>query len=135
MPTHIEVTLAQFETMVQQALSGYPNEACGLVAGNDVRTKHLYPVENIRRSPIAYEMDPVEQLRAMIDLEQRGWELIAIYHSHPNGPPVPSATDVEQAYYPESAHVIISLVDRQQPAVRCFNIITDRVTEIPLIIV
>jgi proteasome lid subunit RPN8/RPN11 len=104
------------------------------MAGDDNRVRRLYPVENIRKSPIEYEMNPVEQLKAMIDLEERGWQLIGIYHSHPHGPQVPSATDVDQAYYPESAYVIISLLG-QQPAIRAFNIISGTVTEIPLHVV
>jgi proteasome lid subunit RPN8/RPN11 len=132
MATRIEISIAQYETLVQQALSAYPLEACGLMAGNEVRVQRLYPANNILKSPIAYEMDPTQQLQAMIDMEQRGWELIAIYHSHPQGPPVPSATDVAQAYYPEAAHVIISLTDQQRPTIRCFNIISGKVTEIPL---
>lgn len=135
MITHLEITQAQLETIVQQARSAYPLEACGLMAGDENQVRQLYPVTNIRESPIEYEMDPIEQLRAMIDLEDKGWELIAIYHSHPHGPQVPSASDVNQAYYPESAYVIVSLLDRQQPAIRAFNIISGRVTEIPLHVV
>jgi len=131
MTKHLEITRAHIETVIRQARSAYPLEACGLMAGDDNRVRHLYPVENIRRSPVEYEMDPAEQLRAMIDLEEKGWELIAIYHSHPHGPQVPSATDVDQAYYPEAAYVIVSLLD-QQPRVRAFNIVAGQVAEISL---
>ena len=102
------------------------------MAGRENRVRHLYPVNNIRQSPFEYEMDPAGQLDAMMDLEQRGWELIAIYHSHPQGPQVPSASDVAQAYYPEAAHVIVSLMERHHPQVRAFTIISGQVKEIPL---
>ena len=101
------------------------------MAGRENRVQHLYPVINIRQSPSEYEMEPAGQLNAMLDLEQRGWELIAIYHSHPRGPQVPSASDVAQAYYPEAAHVIVSLMERTLPRVRAFTIISGQVTEIP----
>jgi len=132
MAKHIEISRALYESMVQQVLSVYPIEGCGLLAGKDVRIQQMYAVDNIRNSPIVYEMDPGQQLRAMIDLEENGWELMAIYHSHPNGPPTPSASDVSQAYYPDAAYVIISLIDQQHPTVRCFNIVSGKVTEIPL---
>lgn len=134
MATHLEISQAQFETLIEEARSAYPLEACGLMAGEDDQVRQLYPVTNILRSPTAYEMDPVEQLKAMIDLEEKGWDLIAIYHSHPHGPQVPSATDVDQAYYPEAAYVIVSLLDRQ-PKIRVFNIVSGKVTEIPLHVV
>ena len=101
------------------------------MAGRENRVRHLYPVFNIRQSPYEYEMEPAEQLDAMMDLEQRGWELIAIYHSHPHGPQVPSASDVAQAYYPEAGYVIVSLLEQQHPRVSAFTIVSDQVTEIP----
>ncbi len=135
MATHLEITQAQYEALIEQARAAHPLETCGLMGGNDNRVWQLYPVENIRSSPIEYEMDPTGQLRAMLDMEEKGWELMAIYHSHPHGPQMPSATDVDQAYYPESAYVIISLLSQHRPTIRAFNIVSDRVTEIPLYVV
>ncbi len=80
-------------------------------------------------------MDPHQQLRAMLDLEGAGWELLAIYHSHPHGPPEPSATDVARAYYPEALQVIVSLADRERPSVRAFSVTGGQVEEVSLEIV
>lgn len=102
------------------------------MAGKKGQVRHLYAVKNIRYSPVAFEMDPLEQLTAMLDMEEKGWDLVAIYHSHPHGPQTPSPTDVAQAYYPEAAHVIISLSDQSQPKVRAFTIVSGSVTEIDL---
>jgi proteasome lid subunit RPN8/RPN11 len=135
MATHLEITQAHYEALIQQAQAAYPLETCGLMGGDDNRVWRLYPVENIRSSPIEYEMDPTEQLRAMLDMEEKSWELLAIYHSHPHGPQMPSDTDVDQAYYPESAYVIISLLSQHQPTIRAFNIVAGEVTEIPLYVV
>lgn len=135
MPEEITITSTHYETMLQQLQEAYPLEACGLMAGQENHVRQLYPVRNIRNSPIAYEMDPVEQLEALLDLEQRGWDLIAIYHSHPSGPHVPSASDVAQAYYPEAAYVIVSLLDRRQPKSKAFRIVSGEVREIPLHVV
>jgi proteasome lid subunit RPN8/RPN11 len=76
-------------------------------------------------------MDPNQQLEAMLDLEERGLQMLAIYHSHPHGPEIPSASDIAQATYPDSAYVIISLADKQQPSFRAFNIVDGQVKEIP----
>ena len=85
-----------------------PNEACGLLAGIGGRVRRVYPVENIHHSPTVYEMNPAQQLAAFLDMEAAGWELSAIYHSHPAGPAEPSPTDIAQAYYPDSLYVIVS---------------------------
>lgn len=135
MATHIEVSQTQLDALLEQAQSDYPLETCGLMAGQQHRVRRLYPVENIRKSRVEYEMDPKQQLAAMIDMEEQGWDLIAIYHSHPNGPQVPSATDIDKAYYPEAAHLIVSLIDKAKPQVRAFYIVAGTVTEIPLQVV
>ncbi len=108
----------------------YPEEACGLLGGRYGRAVRLYPIENVLHSPVAYEMEPLQQIRAMVAIEDEGLELLAIYHSHPDGPARPSATDVAQAYYPESAQLIISLADPARPTLRAFTIVDGRVREI-----
>jgi proteasome lid subunit RPN8/RPN11 len=47
---------------------------------------------------------------------------MVIYHSHPAGPPRPSATDRRQAYYPAWPQLIVSLAQRTAPEVRAFMI-------------
>jgi len=108
----------------------WPEEACGLIGGRDDRALSLYPVENVHHSPISFEMEPVQQVRAMLAMEAEGLELVAIYHSHPHGPARPSATDVANAYYPDAVQIIISLDDRARPDLRAFTIIDGVVAEV-----
>lgn len=135
MAEYLEISQPQYDSVVAQAQSASPLEACGLMAGDENRVRQVYPVDNIRHSPVEYEMDPQQQLRAMLDMEDKGWELTAIYHSHPNGPQVPSATDVERALYPDAVYVIISLAQEGQPTLRAFHIVSRVVAEIPLRVV
>jgi proteasome lid subunit RPN8/RPN11 len=51
-------------------------------------------------------MEPEEQVRIFLSLEKLGWDLLAIYHSHPSGPDHPSSTDLAEAAYPESVYLI-----------------------------
>ena len=39
-------------------------------------------------------------------IESSDLELISIYHSHPQGPEEPSASDIVQSYYPECVYLI-----------------------------
>ena len=127
----IQINKEDQQSVLEALIKAYPLEACGIMAGIDGIVSRLYPVENILSSPHAYYMDPTQQLEAMLDFEERGLEMLAIYHSHPHGPEIPSKSDITQATYPESAYVIISLVDRQQPSIRAFTIVDGRVKEIP----
>jgi proteasome lid subunit RPN8/RPN11 len=59
------------------------------------------------------------------------FEPLAIYHSHPQGPSVPSPTDIAEAFYPDSVYIILSLA-QQPPSVRAFRIVGGVVTEVEL---
>ena len=118
------------DEMLAHVAGLWPEEACGLVGGRDGRAVRLYPVENTRHSPVAFEMDPLQQIKAMLAMEAEGLDLIAIYHSHPDGQARPSATDVANAYYPDAVQLIISLADRARPSVRAFTIVDGVVTEV-----
>jgi [CysO sulfur-carrier protein]-S-L-cysteine hydrolase len=112
----------------------YPLEGCGILAGKEDEVVHIYPITNRLRSPIAYEMDPQQQLAAMLEIEEKGWEMTAVYHSHPQGPETPSATDIAQAYYPDVIQLIVSLQQQSQPVMRAFMIGNGRVTEIEIVV-
>lgn len=124
-----------FEEMIERLQEAYPLEACGLLAGLEGTAHRLYAVENRLSSPVAYEMDPVQQLQALLDLEEAGLQLLAIYHSHPTGPQTPSPTDIALAYYPGVAHIIVSLRELQAPVARAFMIEEGRFDEVTLEIV
>lgn len=129
---HLPLTL--YEEMLTQARAGYPEEICGLIGGRSGRAERLYPVENILHSPVAYEMEPLQQVRAMLAIEAEGLDLLAIYHSHPQGPAWPSSSDIAQAYYPEQAQLIISPADRARPSLRAFMIVDGDVREIACVV-
>jgi proteasome lid subunit RPN8/RPN11 len=117
------------EQAITHAKANYPLEACGLLVGPGTATRFI-PVENILASPSAYEMDPGKLIGTFRDLRNTGEELQAIYHSHPHGPARPSKSDIERAYYPEAAHLIISLADLEHPQAAAFRIVDGEVLEI-----
>jgi proteasome lid subunit RPN8/RPN11 len=50
----------------------------------------------------------MDLFRLMREIRAAGEEFVGIYHSHPAGENRPSARDLELAYYPEVAYVIVS---------------------------
>lgn len=106
-----------------------PNEACGLLAGRDGNTQRVHLITNTKRSPTRFYMEPKELYRAIIEIEDNGLELIGIFHSHPAGPPTPSATDIAEAYYPDSAYVICYPADKGWQA-RAFEVRDGKVGEV-----
>ena len=85
-------------------------EVCGLVGAVAGAPRQVYPVRNIAGDTTQlFAMDPQQQIAAMRNMRDNGEELFAIYHSHPHAPASPSATDLQQAAYPDALYLIISL--------------------------
>jgi len=94
------------EKMEADAASRAPLEACGLVAGRDGQALEVFPITNALHSPVRFRMDPQEQWQAFKEIDERSWELLAIYHSHPSGPAGLSAMDIAESYYPDVIHIV-----------------------------
>ena len=108
------------EELIAHAREEAPNECCGMIGGGDGSAATLYRSINAEASPLRYSLDATDQFRIMREMEQRGEELLAIYHSHTASAPYPSQTDVNLAAYPDSVYLIVSLQDPEDPELRGF---------------
>lgn len=117
------------ENMVSHALADYPNECCGILAGSENRASEIYRMDNVEASPYRYSMNPKEFLKALTEIEDRGLEIIAIYHSHTHSEAYPSATDVRLVTWPEARYILVSLLDKDNPSIRAFLIEETEITE------
>ena len=108
-----------------------PNMACGFLAAKEGVVVNLYRIANVNKSPSAWLMDRDEQLKAMIDMELRGYELFGIYSSRLIRPAYPSSADVRQAS-PEPYYFLIGVYDDSPPQIRAFRIVEENVTEVPI---
>ena len=108
-------------------------EICGLISRDRHGFKTCYPIANIAgEKKRFFVLDPMGQIEAMRTMREHGEELGAIYHSHPEGPPFPSVTDVEQHEYPDVLYLIISFGVQGVPALRGFHIHGREVKEIAI---
>lgn len=99
--------------IMAQAQQSPLHEICGLIGGQTGHAGYAYPINNIANDRTRrYQMDPREQINAMRQMRDRDEELIAIYHSHPYGPAIPSAIDIAEAEYPDVAYLIVSLTTK-----------------------
>lgn len=130
----LEMSQDQAAALIAHAQEEYPNECCGLLAGQSGRVARVYRGTNIDHSPYTYSMDPREQLAAFKDMEAAGLELLGIYHSHAHSPAYPSKTDVAKAYYPDALYVIASLAVRSAPEIRAFRVVDGQITEESVIV-
>jgi proteasome lid subunit RPN8/RPN11 len=133
----LRLTHAQYETVVSHCFDGFPDEACGLLAGpldgssaaGTGEVTAAYPCQNADQSARTYTVDSRDYLRAMRDAESRGTEIIGVWHSHTHTDAYPSPTDVRQAVDPAWWYVIVSL-KYGEPVLRAFQIRDESITEV-----
>jgi proteasome lid subunit RPN8/RPN11 len=107
------------DEMVDHARQEKPLECCGLLAGKGDLVTRIYRLENDEKSPSAYRAVPEQQLKAFLEIEDLGLDLLATYHSHPETDSYPSRVDIENAYFGGMLTVIVSL-NGENPAIQAF---------------
>ena len=121
------------DEIVAHARAEAPNECCGMVGGSDGRATRVYRARNAEASPLRYTIHPQDQFRITMEIEERGEQIAAIYHSHTSSPAEPSQTDINLAeYWPDPLYLICSLAEPEAPSVRGFSIREGHVEEVQL---
>ena len=120
------------EEMVRHARSALPLESCGLLAGKEHTATRFLAITNRLGSATEFDMEPTELVAALRAFRTNGESLVAIFHSHPAGPARLSGRDLERAWYPEAAHIIVSFASPESPDVRGFRILDGKAVEIEL---
>lgn len=113
------------------AEAAFPQEACGLLIGGGARdgvaVKDVVPSVNVADDPARrFEVDPALHLRIQRELRGTGWQVVGVYHSHPDGAAQPSAEDVACIVDPAMIWVILpSTADGVTEPVTCWRVRTD----------
>jgi [CysO sulfur-carrier protein]-S-L-cysteine hydrolase len=105
-------------------------ECCGLLAGRNGVITAIFPATNALASATAYEIAPRELFDLFRTLRDTGLMHLGQYHSHLSSDNVPSATDIEQAGYPEQAYFIVALRPDASNPIRAFSIRDDSIREL-----
>ena len=134
----IKISRADFQKILDHAVSELPNEACGLIAGRiengDKLIEKVYLLTNTDKSNEHFSLDPKEQLAAIKDMRAAGLSPLGNWHSHPESPSRPSDEDKRLAYDKNASYMILSLMDRDNPVLNSFHIEGNEATKEELII-
>ncbi|MGA2603355.1 MAG: M67 family metallopeptidase [Verrucomicrobiia bacterium] len=95
----------------RQLESGYPNEACGVMLGKNGVVTEIVSADNERTDSARnrYLIDPLAYMKIERGADQRGLEVLGIYHSHPDVAARPSQFDLDHAW-PNFSYLIVSVV-------------------------
>lgn len=126
-----EVPESVYYRIIEHCRSCLPFEGCGLLAGTAGRVSVFYPMVNTEQSSSSFLMDPAEQFQVMRSMRESGMGMLGICHSHPDGPPYPSGTDIRLAVYEDAVTLIVSFAGGGI-TVRAFRIAAGTVTAVPL---
>jgi proteasome lid subunit RPN8/RPN11 len=128
----VRISRVVFERLLSEARINPEIECCGLLAGRDGLISAVFPAKNASQSAKAYEIAPVELFAIFRRMRAEALEHLGIYHSHPQGENSPSSLDIERAFYPEAAYLIVSPRPAAILPVRAFRIRQGQAREIDL---
>lgn len=132
----LNLSTDQLQMICQHAQATYPEEGCGLLLGTIYQgaktVREVWQTENDWTPEFAAELPgslqpgskrnrfriaPEVMLHAQKVARERALKIIGIYHSHPNGQPIPSEFDRAIAWQ-EYSYLIVALTVKQDPQVR-----------------
>jgi len=99
----ITFTPQAWDALRQQSEAAYPFEGCGLLVGPYGLEKKATEIILLRntlrdegRGRFDFQFSPQEFAQAQLAAGQKDLDVVGIYHTHPDHPPRPSATDINQ---------------------------------------
>ena len=111
----------------------YPEECCGFLLGRvDAAGAKVVvsaqPAENVRAEnrERRYTIAPEDYLVADRAARKENLDIIGFYHSHPDHPARPSATDLAEATFPGFIYVITSVNQGKAADLTAWSLAEDR---------
>jgi [CysO sulfur-carrier protein]-S-L-cysteine hydrolase len=130
----MRISRVQRAELIAHARDDAPNECCGMLAAADGRFTAYFRAANEFQSPMRFQIDSRDQLRITNEIEARGEEIGAIFHSHPHSEAYPSQTDVNLARWWPGVTWLICSLDPEEPVLRAFRIDDGEVEEVELVV-
>lgn len=132
-PPTLRLPLAVRRAVIAHARRDQPREGCGLLVGRGREVIAAVPSRNLAESPVRFELDPRLHIdtRRLLRQMTPALEIVGVYHSHPDGPPRPSPSDIAEAAYDDWAYVIVGL-DGRRATLAAYRIRKGRVTPLAL---
>lgn len=115
----MRVRRAVLDAITEHARREQPRECCGLLLGTEGEVTEAVATSNVADDPLRrYEIAPLEHLtqlrRCRVAPSHEPLAVVGAYHSHPRTAPVPSPTDLDQAFE-DFLFVIAGPVEGKEP--------------------
>jgi proteasome lid subunit RPN8/RPN11 len=123
----LQLPQSVYDRLREHGESAYPDECCGILLGRVDGSARVVarsiPVANGSVTPRNhYRIDPLSLIQADREARAAGHEVLGFYHSHPDHPAEPSATDLAEAHWLGCSYVIVSVIQGQVDATHSFRL-------------
>ena len=118
----LQLPRALADRIVEQARRERPAECCGIIAGTAGRPVEVFPIPNVEQADPnrRYLMDEKAHLQTLTAIDERAWDLLAYYHSHPATGAYFSDTDVARAW--PGLYVVVGMEHPEAPVLKAFRV-------------
>jgi len=110
----IKIPSAVMREIYDHMEESYPYECCGLMVGSFSGNERIVHAArrcrnlNSEKPRVQYKLDPKCFLQVTNEFAGGPWEIVGIYHSHPDHPSQASKTDTDEGH-PGYSYVIVSV--------------------------
>ena len=115
-------------------ITSFPYEGCGVLLGsvengNNI-VKAVIPVpnrwENEEEKRVRFLISDSDMLQAELTASDQGLDVIGIFHSHPDHPPIASSRDLDWAAWSGYSYLITEVRDGASKKSRSWQLLQDR---------
>ena len=121
-------------TIRAHGAASYPQEGCGLLLGETRNgdnvalaarpLPNVWPVEG--EKPERFRIDPADWLAVELEAAAEGLEVVGVFHSHPDHPPIASPRDVAWVAFAGYSYLITQVVAGRPAGSRSWQLRPDR---------
>lgn len=114
--------------------AAYPYEGCGLLLGTAVNgnnivstirpTQNVWPVEGEKR--FRFRIDEQEWAQVELEAMRQELDIVGVFHSHPDSPPVASPRDLAWAAFAGYSYLITEIRQGEAGNGRSWQLLPDR---------
>lgn len=122
----IEPSIRQL--LVEDAVNTFPDECCGFFFGREEKDGtrviiDILVVDNSKEGDKTrrFLISPADYMAAEQHALDHDWDLLGVYHSHPNHPAIPSEHD-RKAAQPYFSYIIISVMNGEHINIRSWRL-------------
>jgi proteasome lid subunit RPN8/RPN11 len=130
----LRLNQTNIEAIHAHGIASYPHEGCGLLLGRAETGLNI--VEDIFPVPNSWQVEEEkaerflitdhDMLRAELAAAERHLDIVGIFHSHPDSPPVASPRDLAWAAWPGHSYLITEITGRKPGQSRSWQLLQDR---------